>query len=167
MTHFQTLPSCSLYSLSFKIKLWQSELRLIQSSILGWFKEGYLPLGAFFGRTIVYMMMQSLIAWLNECSWHQLSTIPSPKPPPVSVLGHSWPTFSLFLPVHSSLCHEQSFLFRPVSKTPRGVNNCRVTLIYIYRVAGYSLETLPALPARWKMSLHKSKCANSNWLYDV
>ena len=49
------------------------------------------------------MMMQWLIAWLNECSWRLLSTIAQPWTVPVSVLGPSWPTFSLFLPVQSSL----------------------------------------------------------------
>ena len=36
-------------------------------------------------------------------SWHQLSTKAQPWIAPVSVLGNSWPTFSLFLPVQSSL----------------------------------------------------------------
>ena len=36
-------------------------------------------------------------------SEHQLSTIAQPWTAPVSVRGHSWPTFSLFLPVQSSL----------------------------------------------------------------
>ena len=40
----------------------------------------------------------------------------------VFVLEQSWPTFSLFQPIQSSLffCHEQSLLFHPVSKTRRG-----------------------------------------------
>ena len=60
-----------------------------------------------FGKVLVglllYVTMQSLIDWLNEGSWHQLSTIAQPWTAPVSLLGHSWPTFSLFLPVQSSL----------------------------------------------------------------
>ena len=48
-------------------------------------------------------MIQSLIAWFNEHSGHQLSTIAQPWTASVSVRGHSWPTFSLFLPVQSSL----------------------------------------------------------------
>ena len=51
----------------------------------------------------LYVMMQSLIDWLNECSRHLPSTIARPWTAPVSVLGHNWPTFSLFLPVQSSL----------------------------------------------------------------
>ena len=47
--------------------------------------------------------MRSLIDWLNGFSWHQLSTIAQPWTAPVSVLGHNWPTFFLFLPVQSSL----------------------------------------------------------------
>ena len=50
-----------------------------------------------------YSIINSLIAWLNEYSWHQLSTIAQPWTAPVSVLEHSWPTFSLFLPVQCSL----------------------------------------------------------------
>ena len=53
---------------------------------------------------------------------------------PLSVLGHSWPAFlssstiSVF-PFHFAM--SSNFLFRPVSKTPRGaVNNFRVTLVY-------------------------------------
>ena len=67
-------------------------------------------------------MMQSLIDWLNECRWHQLSTIAQPWTIPVSVREHSWPIFSLFLPVQSSLFPWlwAEMLFRPVSKTPRG-----------------------------------------------
>ena len=48
-------------------------------------------------------MMQSLIAWLNEYSWHQLSALAQSYMALVSVLGHSWPNFSLSLPVQSSL----------------------------------------------------------------
>ena len=59
-------------------------------------------LETFFGNTIVYMTRQSLIAWLNWYCCHQLPTIALNPPPPVSVLGHCWPTFSLFLPVQSS-----------------------------------------------------------------
>ena len=61
--------------------------------------------------------MQSLIAWLSGYSWHQLLTMA-----PVSVLGHSWPIFFLFLPVQSCLFTLlwAEFLLRPVSKTPKG-----------------------------------------------
>ena len=67
-------------------------------------------------------MIQSLIAWLNDYSWHQLSTIAQPWTAPVSVLGHSWPTFSpsSFFPLHFVM--SRIFLFRPVSKTPRRVS---------------------------------------------
>ena len=83
---------------------------------------------------LLHLMMQSLIDWLNAHSWHQLSTKAQPWTAPVSVLGHSWPTFSLLLPVQSSLFTLvwAEFFFRPVSKTPKGVNNFRVTLVFMY-----------------------------------
>ena len=83
-------------------------MRLIQSSILGnamkdicyWldpirerFWVGLLP----------HVMMHPLIAWLNGYSWHQLSTIAQSWTALVSMLRHSWPTFSLFLPFQPSL----------------------------------------------------------------
>ena len=78
--------------------------------------------------------MQSLIAWLNGCSWPQLSTIAQPWTAPVSVLGHSWPTFSLFQPVQSFLFNflwAQFFYFAQYPKRRGGVNNFRVTLLYV------------------------------------
>ena len=64
--------------------------------------------GTFFGKTNALGVMQWLIAWLNNCSWHLLLTIAQFWAAPVFVLGHSWPAFSLFLPV-------QSFLFSLLS----------------------------------------------------
>ena len=74
---------------------------LVQSSILGnsmkdicyWWdpiRESFLE------GILLYLMMQSLIVWLNGLPWHLLSTIAQPWTAPVSVLGQSWPTFSLF-----------------------------------------------------------------------
>ena len=112
-----------------------SKLWLIQSSILGDSMKDichwYDPIRErFLTGLLLYVMMQSLIDWLNEHSWLQL-----PWTAPVSVLGHSWPTFSLFLPVQSSLFNLPwaEFSFRPVSKTRGGgvVNNLRVTLVFI------------------------------------
>ena len=57
----------------------------------------------FLAEPLLYVMMQSLIAWLNGCSWHLPLTMAQPWTAPVSVLGHNRPTFSLFLPVQSSL----------------------------------------------------------------
>ena len=92
---------------------------------LGSCNEGYLPLvwpdsGTFFDTTIalpddavvdwlikllqlLYLMMRSLIDWSNKYSWRLHLTIAQPWTAPVFVLGHSWPTFSLSLPVQSSL----------------------------------------------------------------
>ena len=70
-------------------------------------------------------MIQSLIAWLNEHSWHHLSTKDQPWTAPVSVLGHSWPTFPLFLyqfNLPSSLCHEQNFFISPSVQNAKGVS---------------------------------------------
>ena len=80
-----------------------SKLRLIQSLILvSQWRISAIDMtqfgNVFLTGLLLNMMMQSLIDWLNEYSWLQL-----PCAAPVSVLGHSWPTFSLFLPVHSSL----------------------------------------------------------------
>ena len=75
--------------------------------------------------------MLSLIAWLNECSWHQLSTKAQPCTAPVSVIRHSWPTFSLFLPVQSFLfpfLWAEIFYFVQCPKL-WDVNNFRVTLV--------------------------------------
>ena len=73
-----------------------------------------------------YAMMQSLIDWLNECSWRLLSTIAQPWTAPVSVLGHSWPTFSLSVSTSSvfppDFVMSRNFHFCPVSGTPRGVS---------------------------------------------
>ena len=120
MTHFQTLPTCSLYNVSFKIKLWQPELRPIQSSIN---REYLLLVGSnsvtFFGRTIA-LPDEAVIDWLIKRA--QLTPAVGHSPA-ASVLGHSWPTFSLSLPVQSSLftlLSAECFLSRPVSKTPMG-----------------------------------------------
>ena len=66
-------------------------------------KKPSLSFNAHHTKGLFYVRMQSLIAWLDACSWHQLSTIAQPWTAPVSVLEHSWPTFSLSLPVQSSL----------------------------------------------------------------
>ena len=68
--------------------------------------------------------MQSLIAWLNECNGHLLSTIAQPWTAPDSLLGHSWPTFSLLyqFSLPSLFFYEQNFLVRLVSKTPSEVS---------------------------------------------
>ena len=39
--------------------------------------------------------MQSLIDWFNESIWHLLSIVAQLWTAPLSVLGHSWPTFFL------------------------------------------------------------------------
>ena len=105
MTPFQTLPTCSLCSVSFKMKaiiarteansilnLWVIQWRI---SAIGriQFENG------FFGRTIALRhaaVIDCLIKWM-------LSTIAQPWTAPVSVLGHRWPTFSLFPPGQSPL----------------------------------------------------------------
>ena len=105
---FQTLPTSSIYSISFKIELWWLELRLIQSSILGNSMKDiycwYDPIRErFLVKLLLFLMMQLVIAWLNKYSRRQLSTIAQPWTGPVFVLKPSWPTFSLFLPVQFSL----------------------------------------------------------------
>ena len=81
---------------------------------------------------LLYIMMQSLIDWLNQQSWRLLSTIAQSWTAPVSVLGHSWPTFSLFLPVQSSLftlLWTEFFIPSTIQNAEGGVNNIRVTLL--------------------------------------
>ena len=102
------------------------------------------------------MMMQSLIDWLSGYSWHQLSATAQPWTAPVSVLGHSWPTFSLFLPVQSSLFTllwaEFFFVSRSVQKGQGGgVNNFLVTLVQQGRVDGWGQGAVaPGLLGIWK-----------------
>ena len=82
-------------------------------------------------------MRQPLIAWLNGYSWHQLLTIAQTWTAPVSVLGHSWPTFSLFLPVQSSLftlLWAEFFVSSSVQNAQGGVNNFRVTLVRMVHI---------------------------------
>ena len=65
---------------------------------------------------------QSLIDWLNECKWKLLSAMAPALNRPCP---RAWTQLTYFLSffyqfsLPSSLCHEQNFLFRPVSKTPR------------------------------------------------
>ena len=79
-------------------------------SILGleYFNEGYLLMVGpksvtFFGRTIAVRddaVIDCLIKWVQLAPAIDHS---QPWTAPVSVLEYSWPTFSLFLPVQSSL----------------------------------------------------------------
>ena len=69
----------------------------------------------------------AVIDWLIE--WVQFTAAfdhsPALNRPCLRAWTHGWPTFSLFLyqfSLPSSLCYEQNFLFRPVSKTPREVS---------------------------------------------
>ena len=72
--------------------------------------------GTFLVGLLLHPMMQSLIAWFNECSWHLLWTIAqSPCLDTADLLLLFFYHFSL----PSSLCYEQRLLFLPVSKTPR------------------------------------------------
>ena len=105
--------------------------------------EGYLLLVgsnsvSFWVGLLLYEMMQSLIAWLNEYSWHQLFTIAQSWTAPVSLLGHSWPTFFLFLPIESflfTLLWAEFFIsFSVQNARGGGVSNFRVTLICILNV---------------------------------
>ena len=80
--------------------------------------------------------MQSLIDWLNRCSWHQLATLAKPwtVPPPSPCLDTA-DLLSLFFyqfSLPSSFCHEKNFLFRPVCPKRHGsVNNFRVILVLV------------------------------------
>ena len=91
---------------------------------------------------LLYVIMQSLIAWLNEYSWHQLSTIVQAWTTPVSVLGRSWSTSSLFyqFSLLSSFCYEQNFFISPSVQNAKrmGVNNFRMTLLW-YPIAWNAL----------------------------
>ena len=73
------------------------------------------------------------MAWLNECSWHQLSTIAQPWAAPISVLGHNRHTFSLFLSAQSSLFPlpwVRCFISSSVQNAGGGGNNLTVTLVF-------------------------------------
>ena len=93
---------------------------------LGEFNEAYLPLagsnpGTFFGRTDD----DAVIDWLIK-SVHLTS--PFAHSPalnhPLSLLGHRWPTFSLFLPAQSSssFCCEQNFFLSSNVQNAKGVS---------------------------------------------
>ena len=94
-------------------------------------------------------MMQSLIAWLDECSWHQLSTIAQSWTAPVSVLSHSWPTFSFstssVFPLHFAM--SRIFCFVQCPKRQGGVNNFVVALIYTKK--GWSIFPTKAILERF------------------
>ena len=78
---------------------------------------------------MLYVMMQSLIDWLNGCSWLLAvgtSCRPKPSPePPLSPCLDTADLLSFFFYQSSlpfSLCYEQNFLFRPLSTTLMGVS---------------------------------------------
>ena len=94
----------------------------------------------------------------NECSWCRMSTIAQPWTAPVSVLEHSWPTFSLFLPVQSSLFtlpRAECFVSSSVQNAKEGVNHFRVTLEYV----GMDWNTCVIFP--WHFFLRKLKAIQS------
>ena len=66
---------------------------------------------------LLYVMMQSLIAWSNEYSWHQLPTLSLSWTILVSVLGQSGPTFSFFTspvcPLHCAMSRTFYFVQCP------------------------------------------------------
>ena len=75
--------------------------------------------------------LESLIAWLNQYSGFQLSTIVQPWTAPV-LFDYSWSPFSLFQPVQSSFFTSlwaDFFYFVRCPKCQGGVNNSRVTLV--------------------------------------
>ena len=101
--------------------------------------------GTFFSRTIAFRqdpVVDWLIKWL-------LSTIAQSWIALVPVLGQGWPTFSLFLPIQSSLftfLWAEFFLFVQCPKRQGGVNKVRVTLVlqlwYRNKNAVYSVIAL-------------------------
>ena len=73
---------------------------------------------------LLYVVMQSLIAWSNEQVWHQLSTIIHLwTPPPLSPCLSTTDLLSLFsyqFSLPSSLCYEQNFYFAQCPKRQEG-----------------------------------------------
>ena len=92
----------------------------------------------FIDRTVVLRddaIIDCLIRWVQLTTWHQLSTTDKPWTAPVYVLGHSWPTFSLTLPVQSALftlLWAEFLYFAQCPKHQGGVNSFRVTLHRIF-----------------------------------
>ena len=86
-------------------------------------------------------MMESLIAWLKEYIGHLPSTIALSWTALASVLGHSRPSFSLFLPVQSSLFVLPWVVFCFIqcvqNARGRGVNNFFVALLFANWFFGY------------------------------
>ena len=85
----------------------------------------------FFVGLLLYVITQPLIAWLNECGWHQLSTIAQPW----TARLRAWTQLTYFLsfsttsvfPLHFAL--NRIFHFAQCPKRQGDVNNLRVTLV--------------------------------------
>ena len=83
---------------------------------------------------LLYIITQSLIDWSNECSWHQLSTIAQPWTTPVL---RAWTQLTYFLSFSTSsvfslhFARSRIFYFAQCPKRQGGVNNLRVTLVWV------------------------------------
>ena len=147
MTHFQTLPTCSLYSVSFKIKLRQPEVRLIQSSILDNSTKdtcfGRIQFSNVFGIALHYdAVIDCLIEGVQltpAVDYSLALNRPSLRAWTQLTYFLSLPPSSVF-PLHFAM--SRMFSFRPVSKTPGKVSVISEWPSYLRTASGQMLMML-------------------------